>query len=151
MNKIPPNDPDEAAKAKPIDPYQARRERWIRPLNGSYDRLRAWVNMIFMDHAFFRMAYLNLHSVSPKVWRAAQPLPYQIHRMARRGVKTVLTLRGGQSFGSYPLEVEACDRARIKFEKLEFRSRALPSVAELEAAEALFANLEYPVMMHCKS
>jgi len=24
-------------------------------------------------------------------------------------------------------------------------------VAELEAAEAVFANLEYPVMMHCKS
>lgn len=152
MTETPENTPAIAPVEPPVrDPYQERRDRWRRPLSGRYDRLRAWVNMIFVDHAFFRMVYLNLHRLSPVAWRSAQPLPYQITRLARQGLKTVITLRGGQSFGSYPLEVEACKNAGVHFETFELRSRALPSVDEVRAAKALFDRLDYPVLFHCKS
>ena len=148
MNKIP----NPQSLKTPIDPRQARLERWRKLIVTRYDRLRAWVNMIFVDHAFFRMVYLNLHRLSDQAWRAAQPLPYQITRLARtKGLKTVVTLRGGQSFGSYPLEVEACQQAGVKFEMFGMRSRALPTPEEILEIDAFLKKVEHPVLFHCKS
>jgi protein tyrosine phosphatase (PTP) superfamily phosphohydrolase (DUF442 family) len=130
---------------------QERKNRWRRPLVSRWDRLRAWANMIFVDHGFFRMAYLNLHPISERAWRSAQPTPYQIKALARRGLRTVVSLRGGQSFGSLPLEAEACREAGVNFETFVMRSREIPKVEEIRAMKALFARLEYPVLFHCKS
>jgi protein tyrosine phosphatase (PTP) superfamily phosphohydrolase (DUF442 family) len=130
---------------------QERLDRWRRPLVTRWDRLRAWANMVFVDHGFFRMVYLNLHPISDRAWRSAQPTPYQIRALARRGVRTVVSLRGGQSFGSLPLEEEACRRAGLNFETFVMRSREIPTVDEIRALKELFARLEYPVLFHCKS
>lgn len=135
----------------PDDPLFDRHHRWRRPIDGTWDRIRAWVNMIFVDHAFFRMLYLNLHRLSPGAWRAAQPLPFQIRALARRGLRSVVTLRGGKSFGSLPLEIETCLNAGLHFETFEMRSRALPTREQIEGAVKLFQRLEYPVLFHCKS
>lgn len=130
---------------------QKRLDRWRRPLVTRRDRLRAWANMVLVDHAFFRMAYLNLHRVGENAWRAAQPTPYQIRALAGKGVRTVVSLRGGQSFGSLPLEIEACKAAGIRFETFVLRSRAIPTAEEIRALTALFERIEYPVLFHCKS
>lgn len=132
-------------------PRQEQLNRWRRPLVTRWDRLCAWSNMVLIDHAFFRMAYLNLHRISDRAWRSAQPTPYQIHALARKGVRSVVSLRGGQSFGSLPLEIEACKAAGIRFETFVLRSRAIPTVEEIRALRALFERLEYPVLFHCKS
>ncbi len=107
--------------------------------------------MIFVDHGFFRMAYLNLHRISEKAWRSAQPTPYQIRSLARRGLRTVVTLRGGQSYGSLPLEIEACAASGVTFDKFVLRSRAIPSAEDIHALKAFFDRVEYPVLFHCKS
>lgn len=133
------------------DRRQERLDRWRRPLVTSWDRLRAWTNMIFVDHGFFRMVYLNLHRISARAWRSAQPTPYQVRALARQGLRTVVSLRGGQSFGSLPLEIEACRDAGVHFETFVMRSRAIPTVDEIRALKALFRRLEYPVLFHCKS
>lgn len=129
----------------------ARLNRWRKPLATRRERRNAWFNMVFADHGFIRMVYLNLHRISPKAWRSAQPAPYQIRRFARLGIRSVVNLRGGQSYGSLPLEVEASAAAGIHFENFVLRSRAIPSVKEIRAAKALFDRLEYPVLFHCKS
>src|SRR5215469_3458217 len=67
-----------------------------------------WADMMFVDHGFIRLAYLNLHAVSPKMWRSAQPGPTAIHQLARRGIKSILNLRGERTCGSYILERRAC-------------------------------------------
>lgn len=128
-----------------------RLNRWRKPLTTRRERLGAWINMIFADHGFLRMAYLNLHKISPRAWRSAQPSPHQIRRLARLGVRSVINLRGGQSYGSLPLEVEACAAAGVHFENFVLRSRAIPSVEEVRDAKALFDRLDYPVLFHCKS
>ena len=87
--------------------------RWDRPLTGVFQRLWAWVSMVFVDHGIFRLVYLNRHRVSPQFWRAAQPTPGQIHQAAEDGVKTVVNLRGGREFGSWPLEREACEESDL--------------------------------------
>jgi protein tyrosine phosphatase (PTP) superfamily phosphohydrolase (DUF442 family) len=132
-------------------PRQKRLDRWRRPLATPWDRLRAWTNMIFVDHGFIRVIYPNLHRISKRAWRSAQPVPYQITGLARRGLRSVVSLRGGQSFGSLPLEIEACQKAGLSFDTFVMRSRAIPTVDEIRQMKALFDRLEYPVLFHCKS
>lgn len=110
-----------------------------------------WADMLLLDHGLLRMGYLNLHALSPEAWRAAQPAPHQIAWAARRGVKTVLNLRGERTCGSYWLEQEACKRHGIKLVNVQVRSRAAPTKAEFQAARAALETIEYPMLLHCKS
>lgn len=151
MNAPDPQIPAPIREDGPPHPNQRRLDRWRRPIATRWDRFRAWANMMLVDHAFFRVAYLNMHRLSDKAWRSAQPLPYQIHAMKRRGIRTVVSLRGGQSFGSYPLEIEACRTAGIGFTVFEMRSRAVPTPEQVEKMVTFFDELEYPVLFHCKS
>ncbi len=129
----------------------ARIARWDRPIEGAGQRLRAWVNMLLVDHGIFRLAYLNAHRVTPRLWRAAQPAPHQIARFARLGVKTIVNLRGGREHGSWPLQKEACERHGIKLVDFVLRSRGAPDRETILSAKAFFESLEEPALVHCKS
>ena len=120
-------------------------------LSGSLARIKAWASMFFVDHGFFRYGYLNLHKVGAKAYRAAQPAPHHFRRFARLGVRTVVNLRGGREFGSYPLEIEACARHAFAYEELRLRSRDAPALEVLEDVAALLDRVEYPILFHCKS
>lgn len=111
----------------------------------------AYMGMLFVDHGIFRVAYLNAHRLSGKAWRAAQPAPHQIRRFGRKGVRTIVNLRGERECGSYWLEMRACQRAGVKLVNYQVRSRAAPSLEELRGAARLFDEIEYPALMHCKS
>jgi protein tyrosine phosphatase (PTP) superfamily phosphohydrolase (DUF442 family) len=137
-----------------IERYNARMARiarWDRPLTGRLDRLRAWANMIFVDHGIFRLFYLNRHSVDGKLYRAAQPWPHQIARFARDGGRSLVYLRGGREHGSWPLEKEAAERHGLELTEFLARSREAPSKEMLLAAPAFFESLRYPALIHCKS
>ncbi len=134
---------------------QARRDaniaRWDRPLTGFFQRIWAWIDMVFVDHGIFRLIYLNKHRVSPQFWRAAQPTPGQLHQSAHDGVKTVVNLRGGREFGSWPLEREACERSDLQLVDFVIRSRGAPDRERIASAKTFFEGLAYPVLAHCKS
>jgi len=139
---------------KPRDRYAERMgriARWDRPLSGGLDRLRAWINMLAVDHGIFRVAYLNFHKVTPTFWRAAQPTPTQIAALARDGLKTIVNLRGGREYGSWPLEREACEANGVTLTDFVVRSRGAPDRESLLAAPALFDRIAYPALVHCKS
>lgn len=129
----------------------ARAARWDRPIAGGWQRLSAWSNMLLSDHGIFRVIYLNLHQVTSDLWRAAQPAPHQIADLAARGVTTIVNLRGGREFGSWPLEREACAAHGITLVEFVARSREAPSVETIRAAKVLFDTIAYPAMIHCKS
>lgn len=107
--------------------------------------------MIFIDHGLLRMVYLNLHPVTPDYWRAAQPTPSQFRDLARRGIKTVINLRGGKEFGSWPLEREVCESKGMQLVEFVIRSRGAPNKIQMAGAEDFFKSLTYPVVAHCKS
>ncbi|MEM7179029.1 MAG: sulfur transferase domain-containing protein [Pseudomonadota bacterium] len=140
--------PDQA----PVDTAREKRlNRWQRPLVTWWDRVAAWTNSLLVDHAFIRAVYLNRHKISSRAWRSAQPLPHQLRDFARQGVKTVVSLRGGQTFGSLPLEKEACEQNGLTFINFVMRSRSIPSAEDIHAADRLFREIDYPVLFHCKS
>lgn len=108
-------------------------------------------DLLAVDHGVFRFAYLNLHEVAPGVWRSAQPGPRDIRHLAKRGLKTVINLRGVRDCGSYRLEVQACERYGVNLINFKMGSRAAPKRKIVRRAASLFENIEYPVLIHCKS
>jgi len=125
--------------------------RWHRPLATHWDRFSAWMNMLFVDHGIFRAIWSNTWTVSDNAWRSSQPLPHLLRRFARAGGRTVVTLRGGQTFGSFPLEIEACEKSGMILRSFVLRSRGLPSREHIMSMKGFFESIEYPVLFHCKS
>lgn len=108
-------------------------------------------DLIVIDHGIFRLFYANRHKVTDRVWRSAQPSPGQIRRYARRGIRTIINLRGTRDCGSYRLERKACAKHGIEMIDFNLRSREPPSRETIYAAKKLFETVEYPILMHCKS
>lgn len=129
----------------------ARVARWDRPLVGPMLRTRAWANMLFVDHGVFRVVHPNRARVTPELWRSSQPTPGQIARFAAQGGRTVVNLRAGREYGSWPLEREACERHGLRLTEFVLRSREAPERETLLAAKAFFDEFEYPILVHCKS
>jgi protein tyrosine phosphatase (PTP) superfamily phosphohydrolase (DUF442 family) len=129
----------------------ARIARWDRPIAGPVGRARAWANMLLVDHGVLRLLYPNRARVSDVLWRSSQPSPGQIAWFARQGGRTIVNLRAGREYGSWPLQREACERHGLKLVEFVVRSREAPSRETLLGARAFFDGLEYPILVHCKS
>lgn len=121
---------------------------WMRRLFGP---LAWYADMVLIDHGIFRLIYVNRHRLSHEAWRSAQPAPHHIRALRRRGLRTIVNLRGERLCGSYWLEQAACERKGITLVNFQLRSRAAPTREEIKAARDLFERIEYPVLLHCKS
>lgn len=110
-----------------------------------------YLDMLLLDHLIIRLFFPNRHRLSDQAWRAAQPLPHQIRDVARRGVRTVVNLRGQLDTSTYAYEQAACREAGINLVDYRVRSRAAPTRDEVLGARELFKTVEYPILMHCKS
>jgi protein tyrosine/serine phosphatase len=121
---------------------------WMRRLFGP---LAWYADMLLLDHGIFRLIYVNRHRLSHEAWRSAQPAPHNIRALRRRGLRTIVNLRGERLCGSYWLEQAICERKGIKLINFQLRSRAAPTAAEIKAARDLLERIEYPVLLHCKS
>jgi protein tyrosine/serine phosphatase len=114
-------------------------------------RLYANLDMLFLDHAVLRFVWTSRVEVAPGLYRSNQPMPFQLAREARRGTRTIINLRGARVCGSYALEAEACRRHGLTLIDFPVNSRDVPKRETLLAARDLFARIEYPALMHCKS
>lgn len=114
-------------------------------------RTKAHLDLWIVDHGFCRIFWLNRRRVSPKMERSGYLLPYHIRSLPRRGVRTLVNLRGYNDSGWYHVEVDACHRAGLEFVDFGVRSRAAPRKADIFGAEQLFDTIRYPAVMHCKS
>ena len=139
INDAPNGDQREIAIAAPPDSRRV------------FTPTAAYLNMLFVDHGIFRIAYPNLHRLGHQAWRSSQPAPHHIRALAGRGTRTVLNLRGERDCGSYFLERAACQRYGVELVNFHIRARRAPLPEEIKAAIALFDQMQYPMLMHCKS
>jgi protein tyrosine/serine phosphatase len=116
-------------------------------------RVHAYVHMLWQDHAYLRLGFMNAHWIGRDLVRTNQPWPFQLAAWKKRhGIRTVLNLRGGGYLtGFYVLEREACERLGVRLIDFPVSSREAPSLRQVEEAKALFESMDYPVLMHCKS
>ena len=121
-------------------------------LNTRFGRLLAYLDMHLVDHGMIRAIYNNFYGLGGGMYRLSQPSPAQLAKYQRElGIRTVINLRGDNSFGSYVLEAEACAKLGITLIDHRLYSRRLPSVEDVLSTQALFDRIEYPALMHCKS
>lgn len=125
--------------------------RMSRPVLSPLQRAHAWLDLVFVDHGFLRLFYSNRHKVTDRLWRSAQPSPSGLRREKRRGIRTILCVRGGFPFRPWPLEQEACERLGLALHKVSIRAREAPYKTDLLALVDLLSKISYPVLVHCKS
>lgn len=130
-----------------------KRKPHIAPdLSTSDGRTRANRELMWGDHHFLRLRFQNLHQISDEMWRSNQPSPKQIADHAlKRGIKTILNLRGVSTKGYYLLEKEACEAHGITLIDYQVYSRDTPKVETVLEAKDVFGEIAYPALMHCKS
>jgi protein tyrosine/serine phosphatase len=114
-------------------------------------RRRAVLDHLWRDHAYLRLAFSNAHWISHELVRTNQPWPFQLAGWARRGIRTVINLRGGMATSFRALEVDACARHGLELVDFVVASRDVPSAEKVLAARELFETVRYPALMHCKS
>ena len=121
-------------------------------LSTAMGRLRTVLDYLWKDHAYLRLGFQNAHWVSPELIRTNQPWPFQLGWWKKRGVRTVINLRGGGYETSfYVLERQACRDLGLVLADFAVSSREAPTRAQVAAARTLFDTVEYPAIMHCKS
>ena len=79
------------------------------------------------------------------------PTPLRVKKYSEIGIKTIINLRGIRKDGGWLLENAACKKHNIKLIDFRARSRAAPEKEMIFNAEKLFNEIEYPVLIHCKS
>lgn len=122
------------------------------PLDTFMQRSAAWLNMHLVDHGFTRAIYNNFFDLGGGMFRSSQPSPAQLKRYVREhGIRSVVNLRGPNPYGSYPLEVDACQRLGIGLYDSPIFSRRAPRLAEVESLKHVFGTLTYPALLHCKA
>ena len=111
----------------------------------------AYLDYLWRDHAYLRLAFQNAHWISDEFVRSNQPWPHQLRAWKASGIRTVINLRGGFDASFHALEKDACARLGLKLVNFTLTSRDAPDRVQVAAAKALFETLDYPVLVHCKS
>lgn len=114
-------------------------------------RARTWIDYLLKDHAFLRLGFGNAHWLGPDLVRTNQPSPGQLAYWKRRGIRTVINLRGARDESYYVLEADACSHLGLTLIDAPLDSRDPPEAARVRRARALFQSIEYPALIHCKS
>lgn len=114
-------------------------------------RRDAMRNMLFADHGILRTFFNTRHPISNEMWRSSQPLPYQVRAAAKRGIRTLINLRGPSDSSFYRIEEEFALKNNLTLVNFAVYSREAPLPETIVAAKEMFEQIEYPALMHCKS
>lgn len=114
----------------------------------------AWLNSLFVDHAFLRLSYRNLAVVEPgRLYRSNHPLPGQLRRAVRSlGLRTVINLRGHRpNCGSDALARAAAAELGLAHLDAPLESRGAPHRDRILRLAELYRGMAEPALIHCKS
>ena len=122
-------------------------------LSSTRGRADAWRDSLLVDHGIFRVVWENWAEVVPgRLYRSNHPTPARLAAAARRyGLRTLINLRGHRQCGSDALSREAARRLGLGHIDMAFESRGAPHRDRVLRFAEIYARLEVPALMHCKS
>ena len=106
-----------------------------------------------VEHNITNVFRRNFHRIDEDAFRSSQPTTYQLKKIIKKyGIKTVLNLRGYERNSPLrALEERVCEECGAKLIYIEAYSRKVPEVKTLEKFREVCGEIEYPVLIHCKS
>ena len=116
-------------------------------------KARAWSDSLLADHAMFRLLWDNFAVVVPgKLYRSNHPTPARLAAAKRRlGLRTLINLRGQRQCGSDALSRASARKLGLVHHDMAFESRGAPHRDRILRFAAIYAELDTPALMHCKS
>jgi protein tyrosine/serine phosphatase len=122
-------------------------------LASPFDRARAWSDSLFVDHGIFRLFWHNLAPVVPgKLYRTNHPSPAYLQQITcHLDLRTIINLRGQRKCGSDVLSREAAAGLGLRHIDAPFESRGAPHRDRILRLADIFATMQTPALMHCKS
>ena len=116
-------------------------------------RRNAWLDALFVDHAFLRIFWTNFHAVVPGVlYRSNHPTPGNLRQFTRKvGLKSLINLRGQAKNGSDALSRDTAKTLGLDFYDMAFESRGAPHKERILRLAEICAQMRAPALMHCKS
>lgn len=116
------------------------------------DYLGVLMRALWSDHGIFRYWFNTRAQVAAGVYRSSHPLPSQLRAARRAGIRTIISLRQPcPQIASNLLSWAACERYGLRQLHFAFNSRRAPRREEVLGFEALLDQVEYPILLHCKS
>lgn len=131
--------------------YKGWKAQWPERFDRPWVRGVAWLEAMVIDHGVLRPLWNNPRAFAAGAFRSHHPNRRQLRRLGRRGLKTVVNLRGLGVNGATLFEREACDEAGIRLVGFRMTSRSLPSRERLLAFAQLVEQAASPILFHCKS
>lgn len=129
--------------------YAVKRARG--PMQTRWQYVVGHVESFFIDDGFLSYLFPNRHRITNRMWRSSQPHYMQIGALKKKGIRTIINLRGARDCATFFLEDKACREHGIKLVNFPVNSRQPPKLEILEQLEKLFSAIEYPALMHCKA
>jgi len=115
-------------------------------------RFKAHLHNLFVDHEILRKVYRNFFKLSDKAYRSNHPSARFIEKLkSTHNLKTIISMRKADTSASYLFEKEACDKLGITLLHHKMSSRRMPHKEMVLAAKQLFKDVDYPILIHCKS
>ena len=137
---------------KRFEEFDLNWRKSLEPWEGTETQVTSAERHAFwIDHEFLRYFYHNMAEVAPGVYRANQPSSNRIMKWAELGIKTIINLRGSSNQGSYLLESQKCKDLGINLVDHPLYATRLAEPEELLSLGNIFQNIEYPILLHCKS
>ncbi|MEL6841063.1 MAG: tyrosine-protein phosphatase [Pseudomonadota bacterium] len=115
------------------------------------ERRRSHVHFQLLDHGILRTFWHNFEEFAPGAYRSNHPDHKRFKAYAAMGIKTVINLRGVAKQPHYLFEVESCESLGLTLINSQMAARRAPKVRELTHLLDVFARVERPFLLHCKS
>ncbi|NRB34238.1 MAG: tyrosine-protein phosphatase [Rhodobacteraceae bacterium] len=137
---------------KSIQRWEARtRAKFNCDLSNEENERKNRIYRVFFDHELIRGLWTNFYQIAPGVYRSNHPTWRRFKKMKRRGMKTVLNLRGKSQSGHYWAEEAWCEEIGLTLVSVEMNARALVPRDRIQQLIDVFRTIERPFVMHCKS
>jgi protein tyrosine/serine phosphatase len=116
-------------------------------------RRNAWLDALFVDHAFLRIFWTNFATVMPgRLYRSNHPTPGNLRVFTRKvGLKTLINLRGQAKNGSDALSRDTARQLGLDFYDMAFESRGVPHRDRILRLAEILSHMREPALIHCKS
>ena len=116
-------------------------------------RRNAWIDALFVDHAFLRILWTNFATVVPgQLYRSNHPTPGNLLAFTRKiGLRTLINLRGEARNGSDALSREMAARLGLAFHDMAMESRGAPQQDRVLRLAGIYQAMQAPALIHCKS